>query len=323
MSKLKQRRRRRAQAKPLGRPRAPVAPQAPPLVAGWSPDQLRVGGETLAQDLHQAVCKARAKADGGYPLASVTGTFLAPLKRVYAVADALSAACLAQPQPSSIAPACTAGCFACCRLYVEVGPWEAFGIADYVTQACEEGVVSRADVLARLHAEVTRYVASGGANDTLRLCAFLSRGGRCGIYPARPSACRSYYSASRAACERYFREPDLDAYDGPPVVRTLDRGITAQLTVAEFLTAQCPPLPVGEIPPVYEMQSAVLRILETPHALVRYLHGEDIFAGCARHTPEPELRMAQEHLLQLHVPVPVDRPTYSMGADAPEEAPYA
>ena len=46
----------------------------------------------------------------------------------------------------------------------------------------------------------------------------------------------------------------------------------------------------------------VLRILETPNALVRYLHGEDIFQGCARYTPEHELRAARAQLVQLEVP---------------------
>jgi Fe-S-cluster containining protein len=254
------------------------------------------------------VLKARAKAAGGYPVASVTGTFLGPLKYVYQWMDTISAACLATPQPAALTAACTAGCFACCRLYVEVGPWEAFGLADYVTQACEAGIVPREVVLARLHEEVARHQASGGDNDAPRLCAFLSRDGTCGVYPARPGACRSYYSTSRTACEQYFARPTLEGPDGPPVLRTLAHGFTAQLTVAEFLETERPQLPSDDIPPAYEMQSAVLRILETPQALVRYLHGEDIFAGCERRTPEATLRKARENLLQLQLP-PRKRPS--------------
>jgi Fe-S-cluster containining protein len=183
-----------------------------------------------------------------------------------------------------------------------VGPWEAFGIADYVTQACEAGAVSREAVLARLKDEVTRFVASGSDKGTLRLCAFLSHEGHCGIYPARPSACRSYYSKSRASCERYFGQPVLRDDQLPSVVRTPDQGITAQLTIAETLAAPQPPMPAAEVPPLYEMQSMVLRILETPNALVRYLHGEDIFQGCARHTPETQLRAARDVFVHLQVP---------------------
>jgi Fe-S-cluster containining protein len=229
------------------------------------------------------------------------GRFLGPLKFVYQTMDAISAAVRMQPK-TPLTPACTPGCFACCRLYVEVGPWEAFAIADYVTQACEAGAVSRAAVLARLHEEVTRYVASGHDKHAMRLCAFLGRGGHCGIYPARPSACRSYYSKSREGCERYFRQPDLDAGPPPPVVRTPDQGITAQLSLAEILATGQGSVPDDGVPLLYEMQSMVLRILETPHALVRYLNGEDIFAGCARHSPEAELRQAREHLVQLQIP---------------------
>jgi hypothetical protein len=51
------------------------------------------------------------------------------------------------------------------------------------------------------------------------------------------------------------------------------------------------------------MQSAVQRILETPAALTRYLHGEDIFACCATYESPDTLREGQR-LLQLEVPSP-------------------
>jgi len=41
--------------------------------------------------------------------------------------------------------------------------------------------------------------------------------------------------------------------------------------------------------------------LETPNALARYLHGEDIFAQCARFS-SPESLQAAAHLLDLHIP---------------------
>jgi Fe-S-cluster containining protein len=206
-------------------------------------------GGLLAEDLANATGRARARATGGYPPASVTGHFLAPLKRVYWAMDTVSDAVRTQPQ-TALSPACTPGCFACCRLYVEVGPWEAFGIADYVTQACEAGVVPREAVLGRLHEEVTRFVASGGDNGAPRLCAFLSRDGHCGIYPARPASCRSYYSRSRVDCERYFGQPDLGETTHPSVVRTPTQGFTAQLSVAETLATAQPPFPPDAAPPV-------------------------------------------------------------------------
>jgi hypothetical protein len=301
--KQKQQARRRAQTPPRP-PRAPAHPAAAdPNLGGWSPAAVHEGGRTLAADLRTATLLAQSRAAHGAPMAVVMRHFLAPLLRVYQVMDTISAAVRAQAR-AALSPACSAGCFACCRLYVEVGPWEAFGIAAYVTQACAPAGVPRERVLARLQDEVTRFVQSGGDQGALRLCAFLRPDGHCGIYPARPAACRAYYSNSRAVCERHFGQVALDKPSPPSIVRTADHGIAAQLMLAETLATAGAPLPPGEAPPLYEMQSMVLRILETPNALVRYLHGEDIFQGCARHSPEPQLRAARERLLQLHVPAP-------------------
>ena len=303
MSKHRQRARRQARTHRSQRPR-PQAPTPDAALCGWTREMIYAGGTALAQDLSAAALKAQALARGGAPLQGVMGHFLAPLKFVYQTMDALSTTVRTRMAQDALAPACAPGCCACCRLYVEVGPWEAFGIADYVTQACEQGLVSRGAVLTLLQEEVTRYVQSGGDTTALRLCAFVTQEGTCGIYPARPSACRTYYSRSRAACERYFAQPVLhDTCDGRQV-RMSDHGLAMTLTLAESQVAAQPPLPLGESTPFYEMQSMVLRILETPGALVRYLHGENIFDGCARFSPEADLREAHHSLVQLQVPKP-------------------
>jgi Fe-S-cluster containining protein len=300
MSKLKQRARQRKRQHP--RPRVPEPRRPPvPVLGGMPPEEIAHAAGLLAHDLRTAALKAQAQARGGASPAAVQKWFLTPLKRVYQGMDLVSAACLAQAPPA-LTPACSSGCFACCRLYVEVGPWEAFGIANYVTEAWEVGAVPREVVLARLHEEVARYTAHG-MDGPPRLCAFLSRTGQCGIYPARPAACRAYYSISREACECYFTAPTLGAAQGPHALRTADSAIAAQLTMAEICAIEGAPFPQSDIAPAYEMQSAVLRILETPNALVRYLHGEDIFAGCARNTSEAELRQARQNLVQLQIPV--------------------
>jgi Fe-S-cluster containining protein len=299
MSKTKTRtRKRRPRTHPV-----PLRGQPAPcdgLLGGLSRQELHAGADALTQTLAAAIQQAQARTRGGYPDASVMGTFLAPLKETYQAMDLLSAALRTAPQ-SGPAPACTAGCCACCRLYVEIGPWEAFAIADYVTQVCEASPPTfREAVLTVLRDEVTRYVDSGGNTVRQSMCAFLGRDGQCGIYPARPSACRTYYSPSRQACEQYFFHTDMDG--NHPVLRSLDQGIGSILTLAETLAPHRAPLPQTACPPMYEMQSAVLRILETPNALVRYLHGEDILAGCARLTDEAELTAAHQQLVQLHIP---------------------
>ena len=301
MTKHRQRQRLKARPTPR-RPQRPAKPEQGAGLGGWAREAIQEGGALLAQEFQARALKAQALARGGSPPTTVLGHFLEPLKWVYQAMDVVATTVRAQMAQEALAPACAPGCCACCRLYVEVGPWEAFGIADYVTHACEAGLMARADVLALLHQEVAQFVQSGGDTTAMRLCAFLSREGHCGIYPARPSACRTYYSRSRAACERYFAQSVLqDIHDGRNV-RLYDYGLAMTLTLAESQVAAQPPLPPEEATPFYEMQSAVLRILETPNALVRYLHGENIFQGCARHTPETALRAARSTLVQLQVP---------------------
>jgi hypothetical protein len=114
MTKPRQRPRRRPRLTPPRRSPVPPVVDAARL-GGWPPEAVREGGLTLAQDLHAASRTAQARATGGYPPASVMGHFLAPLKRVYQVMDTISAAACAQAPPA-LAPACTPGCFGCCRL---------------------------------------------------------------------------------------------------------------------------------------------------------------------------------------------------------------
>ena len=134
MPKVKQRQRRRATKAPrqsrFGRTSRPLA-----ATGGVSPHKVQKGSALLAQELTRTALTTKAHARGGYPSASVMGTFLAPLKQTYLAMDVIGATLKAQPQ-GALTPACVPGCCACCRLYVEVGPWEAFGIADYVTQVC-------------------------------------------------------------------------------------------------------------------------------------------------------------------------------------------
>ena len=104
-------------------------------------------------------------------------------------------------------------------------------------------------------------------------CALLLDG-MCQVYPHRPLACRAWNSASRDDCERIFAQgdpvstlPPLDmrAYEA---VWDVGHGLTAGLKQARLDSH------------TYELHSILLRAIEVPDAVQRWLQHDDVFAGC-------------------------------------------
>lgn len=279
-----------------------AATVCPPMLPPWAdPALLRPLSAGMARLLTEAAAKARALADGGHTPQAVTDAVLRPLGQVYGAMDELTTRTQQCAAGTPTALACAPGCHWCCRLYVEVGPLEAFAIADLLQLLGSHDDIFFDQVRARLQEESHRF-ALEGLDSGPRLCALLTSHGTCSIYPARPVACRDFGSLSQQACQAHYTQERLD--EGYKIVH-LDALYPLRMAAiaGQHLAGQAPPLPQTALPQFYEMQSAVLRILETPNALVRYLHGEDIFAGCARHSPTERLQQTGD-LLQLHVPTP-------------------
>lgn len=97
--------------------------------------------------------------------------------------------------------ACTEGCSFCCYLQVEILPFEAEAIVEYLAYSGK----TAGELMAYLMAAWSRMSLDDLSCAEYRLanepCLFLENG-RCSIYPVRPLACVQYHSSDRACCER-------------------------------------------------------------------------------------------------------------------------
>lgn len=103
--------------------------------------------------------------------------------------------------------ACRSGCAWCCHFTIDVRPVEVFNILEHVERTLPT------DEQARIRAEVqANSVHLRALDDDERVklnlkCPFLVDH-RCGIYAARPQACRNYHATDEAGCRKSYEEPD-------------------------------------------------------------------------------------------------------------------
>jgi len=165
--------------------------------------------------------------------------------------------------PSESRPACGAGCAFCCAIPVAVSAPEALYIAAYL----QETLSAEAQVELRTHLS-TR---AEERQDHQRFCFFLREDRRCSIYAIRPLACRGYNSMSRLVCETAFT-----GQDEPVHMHESIREVAAGVIFGLILASKKLGLEWGR----YELETAVLRALDTPDAAQRWARGERVFAGC-------------------------------------------
>jgi Fe-S-cluster containining protein len=163
---------------------------------------------------------------------------------------------------------CRRGCDHCCKIFASTTATQVFAIADYIR--ANQMVPSLAiDRLSRLEG-ATRGVDLDGRIGTQIPCPFLD-GHACSIYPARPTACRGFMSASAEACRIAVSmkgAPDIDQ----PVFAIAYRGVVDQALFAVLHQR-------GLSNSSYELGEAVMRVLSDTNAEKRWFAGEDVFAG--------------------------------------------
>ena len=183
---------------------------------------------------------------------------------------------IAEAQAASRAPlACAAGCAFCCYHPVDITAPEAFVIAAYLRTAFSGSDAELEAVTARLAANAERIQSLSHDEHALAKipCALLDNG-QCGVYAARPFACRAWHSMSAARCEAIFTHGDPLSMLPP-----LDMDLySAQWDVVYGIAEGLRQAGLDDRP--YELHSMLHRVLAMPDAAPRWVQGEDVFAGC-------------------------------------------
>jgi Fe-S-cluster containining protein len=173
--------------------------------------------------------------------------------------------------PSNYSIACVKGCAFCCHVSVTASAPEIFLVANTL-RAQHKGDIET--IIARVRAadQRTRGLTSMERAKQKIPCALL-QDNMCSVYASRPGACRGFVSTSAKACEGGFNGENVQI--NTPAVWTSLRGAHKQALWAALAASK---LPVA----LYEFHHALRTALEMPDAELRWLKGEDIFAGVAR-----------------------------------------
>ena len=173
--------------------------------------------------------------------------------------------------PSKFKIECVKGCAFCCHVSVTATAPEIFLVANTLRQQHKDDFGA---VLTRVRSAdaKTRGMTSMERAKQRIPCALLADN-LCSVYSARPGACRGFTSTSVKSCERGFNGENVQI--DTPAVWTSVRSAHKQALWAALSAAELPT-------ESYEFHHALLIALETPDAEIRWLAGEDIFAGVAR-----------------------------------------
>lgn len=166
--------------------------------------------------------------------------------------------------------ACERGCNYCCHQRVEVRPYEAFVLADYIRTNMSPQV--QADIKRRLAENRARVEPLAPLQHTQSgiPCALLVDGA-CSVYEARPAACRKYYSVSVDTCRTAFEHPS-EPLSGPLEDDSLRlAGNAVALGFARGIEES------GRDADRYELHAALLEALDNPKASRRYRDGKKAF----------------------------------------------
>ncbi|HET6568059.1 MAG TPA: YkgJ family cysteine cluster protein [Rhodothermales bacterium] len=118
--------------------------------------------------------------------------------------DALTAKLLGHLHPQVGAPTCARGCSNCCRVAVGASTGEVLALLQYVDEQPEGALADFRGIVQRHIASLERAFSQSEEPEAPPLdaltvvwglgpCAFLQPDGACGIYPARPHACRAVH----------------------------------------------------------------------------------------------------------------------------------
>jgi hypothetical protein len=218
------------------------------LLAGIDPESRAAKPiVVMAQHLH-----------GLFEKAKKSGRVEAPVRFLY---DNVTATLAAKP----IEVACARGCSHCCNGWVSSSAPEILFFARHA-RAKGEAFAAR---LRAAH-EATLAFSKEERPKHPHPCSALEDDA-CGLYTARPMACRLAVSLDAQACMRLFRlfEPGTI----PTPMRNLKARELYELAIATALTH------AGLSHRYYDLTGGLARVLEREDAEEAWLSGEDVFAG--------------------------------------------
>ena len=169
--------------------------------------------------------------------------------------------------------ACHEGCPGCCHSLISVTPPEACNIAEYLREQMSAEEVDAIRQHATENAEKSQEMDNTEYAKSMLWCPLLDSHLKCSVYEVRPTCCRAWNSLSLSAChECYFSNHvektiplDDHAYNVGQGVRT---GFSAAIDGA------------GLDGKHYELNSALIKALDTPDAAERWARGEEVFENC-------------------------------------------
>jgi len=158
---------------------------------------------------------------------------------------------------------------------VDVSVPEAIGIADFVRARFSEPQIDALRRRLEVNEQKIRPLSQEEHTKTNVRCAFLNDDGTCSIYEARPLACASFTSKSRARCEDIYNHPsDLSRrvpqdHEATAWSSGIRMGLSVGLLKARKVEFR-----------IYELHSAALRALDDPKAAAKWAQGTSVFADC-------------------------------------------
>lgn len=171
--------------------------------------------------------------------------------------------------------ACARGCAFCCSMRVEVQPYEAFHLADWLRR--HFSAERLAGVIARLrsNAERARPLGKEGRMRTSMPCALVGEDGACTAYEARPAQCRRYHSTDVTPCKTFHDDPThpVPAARHDALLHNAAVIITQGRHAARDAGLRDEPV---------DMNFALLEALENPKAFRRWRDGKAPFPDAPR-----------------------------------------
>lgn len=184
---------------------------------------------------------------------------------------------------------CRKGCSYCCSLNVTASAPEVFRIANWLRD--NAGGADR-------HVSIDGIAAAAAQRQNLdekdifldRLPCPMLVSQACGVYEARPLACRALISLSSEACRDALEDNKGEV---PVFTPAMDQGeIVRSLLLAAVSSA-------GLSDRGYELTAAVILAFHQPDAETRWLAGEDVLASVRSGRRLPSARVAQDRIAAM------------------------